>query len=141
MMASRISRATVRETAGQLLRFGMATGLSATVSLGLPIILHELLHVEQKIAVAISQVSVLLINFVTLRLFVFRGGGSVRGDLMRYFGSAAVFRGIEYLSFLALFELAGLFYLTALVITLITSTLIKFLWYRFIFGRNDAPVA
>jgi len=138
---ARLSRTAVRTTAGQILRFGMATGLSAIVSLGLPVILHELLHVEQKIAVAISQATVLLMNFLTLRLFVFRGNGSVRGDLMRYFGSAAVFRGLEYLSFLALFELAGLFYLTALVITLVTSTLIKFVWYRFLFGRSAAPVA
>ena len=140
-MASRVSHAAVRKMAGELLRFGVATGLSASVSLGLPVALHELLHVEQKVAVAISQVTVLLMNFVTLRLFVFRGNGSVRGDLLRYFGSAAVFRGIEYLSFLALFELAGLFYLTALIVTLIVSTMIKFVWYRFIFGRGAAPVA
>ena len=137
----RLDHAPVRKTAGQLLRFGISTGLSATVSLGLPIVLHELLLVEQKVAVGISQTTVLLMNFVVLRLFVFRGTGSVRGDLMRYFGSAAFFRGLEYLSFLALFELAGLFYLTALVITLVASTLIKFVWYRFLFGRNAAPVA
>ena len=124
-----------------MLRFGISTGLSASVSLGLPILLHELLHVEQKVAVAISQVTVLLMNFLTLRLFVFRAKGSVRGDMLRYFGSAAVFRGLEYLSFLALFELAGLFYLTALIITLVTSTLVKFVWYRFIFGRSAVPVA
>ena len=140
-MISKINHPAVRETAGQMLRFGLSSGLSASVSLGLPVVLHELLHVEQKVAVAISQVTVLLMNFVTLRLFVFRGNGSVRGDLLRYFGSAAVFRGIEYLSFLALFELAGLFYLTALIITLIVSTMIKFVWYRFIFGRGAAPVA
>jgi len=137
----KLSRAELGATFGQLLRFGMATGLSAIVSLGLPLFLHELLHVEQKVAVGISQASVLLMNFLTLRLFVFRGKGSIRGDLMRYFGSAAVFRGLEYLSFLALFELAGLFYLTALVITLLTSTLIKFVWYRFIFDQGVAPVA
>jgi len=140
-MISKVNHRVVRETAGQLLRFGLSTGLSASVSLGLPVVLHELLHVEQKVAVGISQVTVLLMNFVTLRLFVFRGKGSVRGDLLRYFGSAAVFRGIEYLSFLALFELAGLFYLTALIITLIISTMIKFVWYRFIFGRGAIPVA
>ena len=139
-MAS-LSRAELRATTGQLLRFGMATGLSAIISLGMPVFLHELLHVEQKVAVAISQATVLLMNFITLRLFVFRGKGSIRGDLMRYFGSAAMFRGLEYLSFLALFELAGLFYLTALVITLIASTMIKFVWYRFIFGNSAAPIA
>lgn len=131
-----------RQTAGQLMRFGLATGLSAIVSLGLPVMLHELLHVEQKVAVAISQASVLLVNFVTLRMFVFRSSGSVRDDVFRYAASTVAFRALEYLSFLILFELAGLFYVTALVITLCTSTLIKFIWYRSLFGRQrTAPIA
>ena len=130
-----------REFASQVLRFGLATALSAIVSLGLPVALHELLSVEQKIAVAISQVSVLLLNFVTVRMFVFRSQGSVRGDMARYMGSALAFRAIEYSCFLVLFELAGLFYVTALVITLVASTLIKFLWYRFIFSARTLPVA
>jgi len=128
------------ETAGQLLRFGLATGLSAMVSLGVPAFLHEILGVEQKLAVAAGQLSVLLLNFVTIRLFVFRGNGSARGDFLRYLASAAAFRGLEYLTFLLLFELAGLFYLTALVITLATSTLIKFAWYRFLFAGRAAPI-
>lgn len=129
-----------RETAGQMLRFGMATGLSASVSLGLPIFLHELLHVEQKIAVAISQTSVLLVNFLTLRMFVFRSKGTVRGDAFRYGASAVAFRGLEYVSFLLLFQQAGMFYVSALVVTLCISTIAKFVWYRFVFGPRTAPV-
>jgi len=127
-------------TVGQLFRFGVATGLSAMVSLGVPAFLHEILGVEQKLAVAAGQVSVLLLNFVTIRMFVFRGSGSGRGDFLRYLGSAAAFRGLEYLAFLLLFELVGLFYLTALLITLGTSTLIKFAWYRFLFADRAAPI-
>jgi putative flippase GtrA len=129
-----------RDIAGELMRFGVATGLSAMVSLGMPIALHELFHVDQKVAVAISQVSVLAINFVTIKMFVFRSRGNVRADMFRYMGSALVFRGIEYASFLLLFEVAGIFYVTALVLTLGTSTLIKFVWYRFIFGERSLPV-
>jgi putative flippase GtrA len=134
-------RGAFRQTAGQLMRFGLATGFSAIVSLGLPVTLHELLHVEQKVAVAISQASVLLVNFVTLRIFVFRSSGSVRQDVFGYAASALVFRALEYLLFLILFELAGLFYVTALVITLCLSTLIKFVWYRSLFGgQRTAPI-
>ena len=86
-MMPRWSRPAIREVAGQLLRFGMATGLSGIVSLGLPAILHELLHVDPKVAVGISQATVLLMNFITLRLFVFRGTGSelfiIRFNMMR----------------------------------------------------------
>ena len=120
----------------QLVRFGMATGLSAIVSFGLPIALHELLNVEQKVAVGISQASVLLVNFLTLRIFVFRSSRSVRGDIVRYAASAVAFRGLEYLSFLLLFEFGGLYYITALFITLVVSTFFKFVWYRFLFGAS-----
>ena len=135
-----MTRPAIRQIAGEATRFIMVTGLSALFSLGLPVLLHELLHIDPKIAVAISQLSVLLMNFLTLRAFVFRSSGSLRRDVVRYGASAVVFRGLEYLSFLLLFELAGLFYVTALVITLLASTVIKFIWYRFLFGPRSALV-
>lgn len=137
---ARMKRPAIRQIAGELTRFGMITGLSALVSLGLPIVFHEVLHIGPKVAVGISQLSVLLINFLTLRAFVFRSNGSLRRDMVRYGASAVVFRGLEYLSFLLLFELAGVFYVTALVITLAVSTVIKFIWYRFLFGTRSAFV-
>ena len=129
-----------RHTIGQLVRFGMSSVASATISLGLPALLHEVFGIEQKVAVAISQTSVLLLNFLMIRLFVFRSQGAARRDLVHYVGSTVAFRGLEYLLFLALFELAGFYYLTALVLTLGTSTAIKFVWYRFLFGQRAAPV-
>ena len=140
MMEWRITQPRVRETAGQLLRFGMASGLSAVITLGLPIALHEGLHLDQRIAVGISQTTVLLINFITLRLFVFRSSGRVRHDAFRYAASAVMFRSLEYVSFLLLFELAGMFYVTALFATLCISTVAKFFWYRFLFGARAVPI-
>jgi putative flippase GtrA len=137
-MGSAVGRSAFRQIAGELVRFGVITSLSAIVSLGLPVVLHEFLQVSPKVAVGISQASVLLMNFLTLRFFVFRSSGGVRAEMVRYAASAVAFRGLEYLSFLALFELAGMFYVTALVITLATSTIIKFVWYRFLFGRRSA---
>lgn len=127
-------------TIGQLARFGLSSVASAVVSLGLPTLLHEVFGIEQKVAVAISQSSVLLLNFLMIRLFVFRSQSGAKRDLGYYVGSTVAFRGLEYLLFLALFELAGLYYLTALVLTLGTSTAVKFVWYRFLFGRQTAPV-
>jgi putative flippase GtrA len=102
--------------------------------------LHEGLGLEQRAAVAISQSSALLFNFVMIRLFVFRSQRAAHRDLAYYVGSAITFRGLEYLLFLALFEFGRLFYFTALVLTLGTSTLLKFAWYRFLFGQRTEPV-
>jgi putative flippase GtrA len=103
-----------RDTIGQLIRYGVSSGASATVSLGLPLLLHEAFGVEQKVAVAISQVSVLLLNFLMIRLFVFRSKSGAKRDLAYYVGSAVAFRGLEYLLFLGLFELAGLHFCSLL---------------------------
>ena len=127
-------------TTGQLFRFAMSTGVSAAITVGFPVLLHELLGIQQTIAVAISQSSALLVNFLMIRVFVFRSRRAAPRDLAYYVGSAAAFRGLEYLGFLALFELAHLYYLVALLITLGTSTLIKFVWYRFLFGERPEPV-
>jgi putative flippase GtrA len=122
-------------TTGQLMRFGVSTVVSAAMTVGLPILLHELFGLEQRTAVAISQSSALLLNFLMIRVFVFGSRRAARRDLAYYVGSAVFFRGLEYLAFLALFELAHLYYIAALVLTLGTSTLLKFFWYRFLFGR------
>ena len=127
-----------RNTIGQLLRYGVSSGASAAVSVGLPVFLHEAFGVEQKVAVAISQVSVLLLNFLMIRIFVFRSNGRAKRDLASYVGSAVVFRSLEYLCFLCLFEVLELYYLTALVTTLTTSTLVKFFWYRYLFRGKPA---
>jgi putative flippase GtrA len=129
-----------RDTIGQLIRYGVSSGTSAAVSLGLPVLLHEAFGVEQKLAVAISQASVLLLNFLMIRLFVFRSKSKAKRDLTYYIGSAIAFRGLEYLLFLALFELADLHYFTALLLTLGTSTVVKFGWYRFLFHGRTEPV-
>jgi putative flippase GtrA len=129
-----------RDTVGQLIRYGVSSGASAAVSLGLPVLLHEAFGVEQKLAVAISQASILLLNFLMIRLFVFRSKSTARRDLAYYVGSAVVFRGLEYLLFLALFELASLHYFLALLLTLGASTVVKFGWYRFLFHGRTEPV-
>lgn len=120
---------------GQIGRFATSTVLSAAITLGVPALLHEIFGVQQALAVGISQSSALLVNFLMIRVFVFRSNRAARHDLAYYVGSAVAFRGLEYLLFLMLYEL-GLFYLIALVLTLGTSTLLKFVWYRFLFGER-----
>jgi|SRR3954447_21115692 putative flippase GtrA len=125
---------------GQLIRFGISTIVSASMTLGIPVILHEAFGIEQKLAVAISQSSALALNFAMIRVFVFRSKRAARRDVSYYVASAITFRGLEYLFFLGLFDLLHLFYFLALVLTLGTSTLLKFVWYRFLFMQRAEPV-
>ena len=138
MLAGRKLLLHRHETTGQLWRFGISSAFSATVSLGLPLLLHEWLRLDPTLAVGISQTTVLLANFLMVRMFVFRSQGGARGDFLRYAGSAIAFRGLEFLTFLLLFKFAGLFYFTALFVTLVASTAIKFFWYRFLFAGRVA---
>lgn len=123
------------------MRFGISTVVSAGMTVGLPIILHELLGIEQRTAVAISQSCALLVNFLMIRIFVFGSKRAAQRDLVYYVGSAIVFRGLEYLAFLALFEIGHLYYVASLLVTLGTSTLLKFAWYRFLFGQSERRIA
>jgi len=125
---------------GELIRFGISTGVSAVFTLGVPVLLHEGFGIGQKLAVAVSQSFALLLNFVMIRIFVFRSKRAARRDVSYYVASAITFRGLEYLFFLGLFGLLHLFYFLALVLTLSTSTLLKFVWYRFLFVQTAEPV-
>lgn len=129
-----------KKAAVELFRFLLTSASSALVTLGLPVILHELLHVDQKLAVAFGQATVFFLNFALIRVFVFRSSDHAGRQFLHYAGSAAVFRSLEYVAFLVLFQWLKLFYITALLITLGTSTVIKFVWYRFLFGGEKAAV-
>ena len=106
---------------GQLLRFFGATGISATITLGLPVLLHEGLAVPPRAAVAIALTVAFMVNFLTTRLFVFRSSGRAPGELARYALTSAAFRGGEYLGFLALHALGLVYYLAQPLVLLMGS--------------------
>lgn len=121
----------------QLFRFAVSTGMSALATVGLPMVLHEIAGIEPRLAVGISQCSAFVLNFFMIRSFVFRSVGRRSRDLLWYLGSTAVFRSLEYVFFLFLFDVARLYYASALVCTLAISTAIKFLWYRLLFNSRE----
>jgi len=132
-----------RVLVGQAARFMVATGLSATLSLGLPIVLHEFFRVPPQVAVAVAFVVAYLVNFLALRLVIFSSDRSVQRDFLNFGLSSLAFRGIEYVLFLALFQLLGLNYILALAAVLCASSIAKFFWYRSIMdgsGRGRAIV-
>lgn len=118
-----------------VVRFGMTSGLSAALSLGLPVLLHEGLGIAVQIAVATGFATSYLANFVMLRSFVFRSQKSLKADLPRYLVVNGSFRVIEYFAFLGLYEGLSMNYALAVLIILTLSTIMKFFGYRRLFGR------
>ena len=119
--------------AHQFMRFGLSSGLSATLSFLLPIALHEAGDVPERLAVAIGFVSAYIFNFAMLRLFVFRSRNSLRTDLLRYLPLNGAFRLGEYGAFLLLEETLSLGYIASMFIVLAISTALKFFGYRRVF--------
>ena len=128
----RLTRARLYEIA----RFGFTSAVSAVVTLGLPILLHAGLRIDPRIAVATAFVVAFFVNFALTRWFVFRSAGSARGDFVRFAASSVVFRGLEYLAFLALYE-GGMTYYVAQVIVVGVSFVFKFIALRrLVYGKR-----
>lgn len=125
----------------EFLRYVAATGLSAAITLGIPILLHEQFRVEERLAVGIALAIAFVVNFITTRLFVFRSSGNARSELKRFVGVSLAFRLGEYGLFLLLFSLGIVYYLAQLIV-LIISFVLKFLTYkRFVYGhRSQAEI-
>jgi putative flippase GtrA len=114
----------------ELLRFIGSGLLVFPVGLGVSALCHEVFGWRAEIAAAAAVGSLLLVNFVLGRAYVFRSSGRIAYQLPRFLGIALVMRGAEYLMFLALFETLHAPYLVAIAASLAMSSLIKFFAYR-----------
>lgn len=124
-----------RSRLAEAVRFGAASGLSALITLGLPVLLHEFAGLDPRLAVAIAFVTVFVTNFLTTRYFVFRDTGDAGTALKRFFLSSLAFRGAEYVGFLGLYGI-GLPYWVAQVIVVGVSFVLKFFTLRnFVYKR------
>lgn len=126
---------------GQIFRFGLTTVMSASVTVGLPIMLHEIFGVAPKHGAAIAFVVAFFLNFLSLRRLVFKSGHAATRDFITFTLSSLVFRGCEYVAFLLLTSVARVQYIIALLAVLALSALAKFFWYRRILhgGRKAEP--
>lgn len=119
------------------MRFAAGGVLSFSVTLGTTALLHEVLGIVEAVAAAGGIGAALIVNFVFMRYYVFRGSAvpPVRQAIM-FLSSSGLFRGLEYLGFLALNIILEVRYLVALPIVLSASFVLKFLVYdRWIFAR------
>jgi len=125
----------------QFVRFGLTTAMSAGVTVGLPIVLHEVFGVRPQTGAAVAFVIAFLVNFLSLRLMVFRSRHGAGRDFLVFLSSSLAFRGMEYLAFLAILS-AKINYIIGLVSVLTLSTLAKWFWYRRVMhkgGCRSAP--
>ena len=135
--SKRIRRGRV---AGQIVRYFLMTGLSAMITLLLPVALHAGVGLSVETAVAVSLVAAFFVNFLTIRAFVFRSATPAGQQLVRFTLTSAGFRVGEYLFFLILYNILEIYYFTALIVTLVVSLPLKFLCYRrFVFQPLPDP--
>ena len=130
----------MKDVAGSFSRYCVITINAIGIHLGLTCLLHELLSVPEKIAVATAYVVVLVVNFVLKRFYVFKAkDGRARRQLLLYTVSSVVFRGLEYSAFLLLFDLFNIQYLIANASVLVVSFVIKFFYYGTVVFTRPKP--
>lgn len=127
-----LSTAAGRTGFHQGFRYFLMTGFSATLTLGLPILLHEGAGIAERLSVGLSLATAFVVNFVTIRYVVFRSLGDPVAELIRFAMTSLGFRVGEYVMFLLLHSIVGVFYVLALGIVLFASFVLKFLCYRFL---------
>ncbi|GAA0467178.1 hypothetical protein GCM10009096_04900 [Parasphingorhabdus litoris] len=138
MIANLRDRLINKRTWRQIQKFVIVSATSATITLGIPIFLHEIFGVQEKIAVLVAFVVAYMVNFLSLRRVVFSSAGTVRGDFLKFALSSLAFRTSEYLAFLLLHEMLNMTYILALLIVLTTATFLKFFWYRLLFDNSGS---
>jgi putative flippase GtrA len=123
---------------GALFRFGIGGLLSSGVAVGMTAILHELASLSQPLAAALGLVSAMVVNFLMLRYFIFRGTHlPVVRQSLTFLASSGLFRGLEYVAFLLVNAISGTHYLIALVLVLGGSFILKFIVYEgWVFARQ-----
>ena len=122
---------------GKALRFAASAGLSAALSIALPILLHEGFAVGQEVAVAIGLATAYVVNIFVLKVFVFRSSGNLKSELIKFIPTNGAFRLLEYGLFLLALNVLGLDYRIAIVGTLIVTFALKFFVYNIIFSGAD----
>jgi len=115
---------------GEVVRFGIASIFSASLSLSLPVLFHNAAGFSQERAVALAFVIVFIINFLTMRAYVFQSGRSLLGEILKFALTSGVFRIFDYALFVLIFRLSGLHYILVLIITLTVTSIGKFILHR-----------
>lgn len=125
----------------KIFRFGIMTAFSAGVNMGGSIALKELAGFSPEQAFAIALITVFVLNFYLLRYFVFYGRNQkISKQVMKYTIFAICFRGTEYIGFLIIFKLIVFDYKLAILIILVVSLVMKFIFYNWLFDSQKNTI-
>jgi putative flippase GtrA len=120
---------------GRFLALGAA---SFTLNLCITAGLHEVFGVSPEISFAVGLVAAFLMNFGSMRWWVFRGTQRPVVRQLTGFGLASLFfRGLEYAGYIVVYRFAGVPYVAAAVLVLGISTVVKYVVYdSWLFSRE-----
>ena len=112
-------------------RFALVSALSFIVLMSSTWTLHEIIGVSQELAYLSALFLATIMNFLSLRYFVYPGSETGLFTQFSYFLSAVCgFRVAEYLSFSAIQALTDIQYMATIFMISIVSLISKFLFFR-----------
>lgn len=120
-----------------MLKFALSTGLSATISFGLPVALIEIFCMKHGRAVAIGFFGAYILNIFLIRGFVFASQSHWVRDIVIYVVTNGAFRVLEFVAYVLMVEWVHIHYAIALFSVLGLSALAKFFTYRRIFSGSQ----
>ena len=132
-LASSLAQKPIVQQAG---RFAVTTGLSATLSFGLPLLLVEVFNFSEYRAVQIGFATAYIVNIWVLRHYVFNSKNPWHHDVLLYVVTNAAFRLTEYAAFAAAMRYLDVPYYLIIFMVLAISSILKFFCYRFAFLRK-----
>lgn len=115
------------------IRFLTLAGMSFVLNPGLTFLLHEGVHLSERIAYAIALTTVFTFNFFMLRKWVYQAEAESAGKQgLRFISTTILFRLTEYVLFLLLTHMTSFHYLLIVLGISCTATILKF----FTFGKH-----
>lgn len=124
-----------------MIRWLAAGGMSFFTATGTTVALHEGGGVSERFAFLAALVVVFVLNFLTMRYFVYgRPLMPIMPQFARYGVSAVLIRGLEFVAYAVSVDWLGIHYVVAMAVILPTSMLFKFFYYGgvvFGWGRDD----
>ena len=120
----------LKELFRKLSAYGGMTALSFAVNLGLTVGLHEFYGFPEEASYAVALAAVFGMNFLISRHIVFRAAsGSPGRQGLLFFLTSIGFRAIEYLLFLLVHSVLGVWYVAAVICIAAPMTLVKFVFH------------
>lgn len=136
-MKNPTSGSTLQQPGVRFLLLGIASFL---LTLGATAFFHELANLAEETAYLLAILIVFVCNFFGARIYVFESRHKpILKQFTQFAGSSLLFRGAEYLAFILLHTLLGLYYLLATVIVMTVSFICKYLFYKTrVFTREES---